>query len=134
MRLKEMQELIVLQGVKHIRKTLPRCGLKKLHYKLRNFMKMHAIKMGRDKLADLLRTHNLLIKKQKGPKTTNSIKNRNINIGNNSNIGSNRNGCIAALLHCCAATLLLQYAAARSASPSHAAPKEGAAAILHSNR
>lgn len=35
-------------------------------------MKMHAIKMGRDKLADLLREHNLLIKKKKGPKTTNS--------------------------------------------------------------
>ena len=61
-----MQELIILGAVKHIRKTLPRCGLRKLHFELQNFKKMHQIKMGRDKLANLLREHNLLIKKKKG--------------------------------------------------------------------
>lgn len=69
---REMQELIVLGAVKHLRKSLPRLGLRKMHYMLTNFKKMHQIKMGRDKLADLLREHNLLIKKKKGPKTTNS--------------------------------------------------------------
>jgi len=70
---KEMKESVILSGVKDIRKKLPHCGLRKLHFKLQNFMKMHAIYMGRDKLADLLRSHNLLIKKKKrGHVTTNS--------------------------------------------------------------
>lgn len=69
---RDMQEVIMLGAVKHIRKTLPRCGLRKLHYKLQNFKKMHQIKMGRDKLANLPREHNLPIKKKKGPRTTNS--------------------------------------------------------------
>ena len=69
---KDMKAHVVVSEVKQIRKKLPRCGLKKLHHKMEQFFKMHDIKMGRDKFADVLRDFNLLIKKKKGRKTTNS--------------------------------------------------------------
>jgi len=69
---KDMQAHVVVSEVKQLRKKLPRCGLKKLHFKMDQFFKMHNIKMGRDKFADVLRAFNLLIKKKKGRKTTNS--------------------------------------------------------------
>ena len=68
----DMKKCVVISEVKQIRKQLPRCGLRKLHYKLKNSFKMHNIKMGRDKFADVLREFNLLITKKKGRKTTNS--------------------------------------------------------------
>ena len=69
---KEMQHDVVLNEVKYIRKKLPRCGLRKLHFMLKNTLQRHLITIGRDRLADLLREHNLLIKRKKGRKTTNS--------------------------------------------------------------
>ena len=69
---KDMKAHVVISEVKQIRKKLPRCGLKKLHRKMEQFFKMHDIKIGRDKFADVLRDFNLLIKKKKGRKTTNS--------------------------------------------------------------
>ncbi len=66
----DMEAMAVLYQVKQIRKLLPRCGGKKLHYLLGNFLERHQIKFGRDKLFDLLREHNMLIAKKKGKRTT----------------------------------------------------------------
>lgn len=69
----KMQAAVVLHEVKRIRKDLPRCGGKKLHRMLLPYLKMHRINLGRDKLFDLLREHNYLIKSRKSHKTTNSL-------------------------------------------------------------
>ena len=71
--IQEMKDLLIVDHVKHIRKYLPRLGTRKLHHMLGGFFNNHNIKMGRDKLFDLLREHGLLIrKKRRTAKTTNS--------------------------------------------------------------
>ncbi len=67
---REMQSMAVIYQVKQVRKDLPRCGGKKLYYLLGGFLENHGIRLGRDKFFDLLRDHNLLIKRKKGRKTT----------------------------------------------------------------
>ena len=67
---REMQSMAVVYRVRQLRKDLPRCGGKKLYYLLGNFLENHGIRLGRDKFFDLLRDHNLLIKRKKGRKTT----------------------------------------------------------------
>ena len=57
-------ELIIQQVQKH-RLLQPRLGTRKLVVLLEVFMKEHQIKMGRDALFDLLRTHRLLVTKRK---------------------------------------------------------------------
>ena len=45
-----------------IRETLPRLGTRKLYFLMQEFLQLHHIKMGRDKLFKVLKTHNLLVK------------------------------------------------------------------------
>lgn len=57
----------------HIRKQMPRLGTRKLYFLLKESFNQHQIKLGRDRLFDLLREENLLIvKRKKYVKTTNS--------------------------------------------------------------
>lgn len=67
-----MEELVIVAEVERIRQRLPRAGARKLHYRLQSFLEKHRIKLGRDKLIELLRRHNLLIIKQKSKRTTHS--------------------------------------------------------------
>ena len=56
-----------------IREQLPGIGTDKLHHLLTDFFAEHHIKLGRDKLYDLLREHHLLRhKRRKRVRTTNS--------------------------------------------------------------
>jgi putative transposase len=70
---REQEILIVLELVEGVRRELPGLGIHKLYWMLRNPLRSHGIKMGRDRLNALLRNHNLLIRKRKRvPKTTDS--------------------------------------------------------------
>jgi transposase InsO family protein len=60
-----LQEGLVIQEVLRIRKDLPRLGTEKLYFMLSNFLAAHQIKLGRDKLRQLLRDHNLTIKRKR---------------------------------------------------------------------
>jgi len=64
LQLKCEAELIIQQVLKH-RKLQPRLGTRKLIVILQDFIKDHNIKLGRDGLFDLLREHQLLIKRRK---------------------------------------------------------------------
>lgn len=69
----QIDEMIVLTIVKEIRRDLPALGTRKLLFLAENQLKEHRIKIGRDKLFDLLRFHGLLIRRrQRIVKTTNS--------------------------------------------------------------
>jgi putative transposase len=64
---------IVLREVKELRKDQRRVGTRKLLVHLEGVLERHSIKMGRDALFDLLRKHNLLIRRRKRKaKTTDS--------------------------------------------------------------
>ncbi len=69
-----MQQAIVLKLVKEIRSKMPRLGVIKLYYLLQKALAEHNIKMGRDKLYDLLNYYGLLIRKKRRrtPITTDS--------------------------------------------------------------
>jgi hypothetical protein len=63
----------VVELVKQERKDQPRVGTRKLYEALQSAFEIAYIKVGRDSLFDILRTHNLLIKPKKAScKTTNS--------------------------------------------------------------
>ena len=62
----------VLTMVRQIRKILPGVGTEKLYFLMKDWLMASDIKMGRDKLHELLREHGLLIKKRDGTRTTNS--------------------------------------------------------------
>lgn len=62
---KEKHHQIVLQEVSVIRKKMTQTGTRKLCEHLRPALAKHQIKMGRDKLFDLLRFNQLLIRKTK---------------------------------------------------------------------
>ena len=65
--------MLILAQVIKIRQQLPGVGTGKLHHLLTDFLAEQQIKLGRDKLYDLLREHHLLRhKKRKRAKTTNS--------------------------------------------------------------
>ncbi|GEO07493.1 integrase [Adhaeribacter aerolatus] len=65
--------MAILEQVMKIRQQLPGIGTNKLHHLLTDFFAEHQIKLGRDKLYDLLREHHLLrTKRRKRAKTTNS--------------------------------------------------------------
>ena len=65
--------MIVLTLVKDLRKEIPILGTRKLLFMLQEEFLKHGIKMGRDKLFDLLRFHGLLIRRRKRMiKTTDS--------------------------------------------------------------
>lgn len=63
----------VLGWVRQERAKHPRMGGRKLYQRLKPRMKSAGIKMGRDKLFDLLRDHQLLVtpRRRRGPRTTN---------------------------------------------------------------
>lgn len=60
-----IKEELVLNEVKKIRNNHRRMGTRKLHDKLKPFMKEHQIKLGRDALFDLLSANHMLIRKRK---------------------------------------------------------------------
>lgn len=60
-----IEEEMVLNEVKRIRKYHGRMGTRKLHEKLYIFMMEHQIKMGRDALFDLLSANNMLVRRRK---------------------------------------------------------------------
>lgn len=60
-----IQEDLLIEQVKQIRRDHPHMGGRKLYIKLQPFMEANAIKMGRDRLFDLLAAANLLIRKRK---------------------------------------------------------------------
>ena len=65
------EEARVLKEVQAIRQELPKSGARKLHYLMRDFYQAEGISMGRDRLLDLLRDHDLLVRiKRKSPRTT----------------------------------------------------------------
>ncbi len=68
-----LEEELVLQQVKNIRKNHRRMGTRKLYEMMQSFMLEHSIKMGRDALFDLLAANQLLVRKRKRRiQTTNS--------------------------------------------------------------
>lgn len=67
------EDALVLKLVSEIRKELPRCGTDKLYFMLKEQLKSHKIKIGRDGLYRLLGAYGLLIRHRKRkPYTTNS--------------------------------------------------------------
>ena len=60
-----LKDEIILQKVLHVRKSLPRVGTLKLHNMLNKDFSEHQIKIGRDYLFDLMREHNLHIRRRK---------------------------------------------------------------------
>lgn len=70
---KEEEEIKVLELVAQVRRELPGLGGHKLYKCIYQPLRTNDIKMGRDKLFTLLRTHQLLItRKRRNPKTTQS--------------------------------------------------------------
>lgn len=68
-----LQEALVLSEVRNIKEDQPQLGTEKVYLIIKPFFKEHSIKMGRDKLYDLLRNHALLPKrKRNSPRTTQS--------------------------------------------------------------
>jgi transposase InsO family protein len=68
---KQQDEMVALELVAGIRRELPGLGVHKLYWLMRQPLKTNGIKIGRDKLNDLLRRHGLLIRKRRTtPKTT----------------------------------------------------------------
>jgi transposase InsO family protein len=61
----DFQALTLLSEVRRLRIDLPSVGVDVLHYQLTEFRQQHGIKVGRDKLANLLRDSHLLIKRKK---------------------------------------------------------------------
>lgn len=59
--IQEEKNQLVLKKIRKIREEMPGLGTRKLHYLTVSFRKKHDIKMGRDKMYDLLRRENMLI-------------------------------------------------------------------------
>ena len=59
-----LQAGLLLAQVRRLRLDLPSIGVDVLHYQLTDFRQQHDLKIGRDKLANLLRESGLLIKKR----------------------------------------------------------------------
>jgi len=68
-----MADALVLKLVQEIRQDLPRAGVPKLHFMLREDLAAHGIKMGRDALYELLGEHGYLLRyRRRKPYTTDS--------------------------------------------------------------
>jgi transposase InsO family protein len=61
-----LKEWVLLQAVRQIRKRQPRVGARKLH----KMLPIHSISVGRDKLFETLRRHDLLVKPTKNYRKT----------------------------------------------------------------
>lgn len=67
----DLQAALLLAEVKRLRANLPSIGVDVLHYQLTGFRQQHGIKLGRNKLANLLIDNSLLIvQRQRRVKTT----------------------------------------------------------------
>lgn len=62
---RDIEECLILKEVEKIRKEQPRLGTRKIYVKLEDFFKEHKIKIGRDKLFEILRINDMLIKKKR---------------------------------------------------------------------
>jgi putative transposase len=60
-----MEQRMVLEQVKEIRKTQPAIGTRKLYFMLQPFLIEHEIKMGRDGLFNLLAAYEMLVRRRK---------------------------------------------------------------------
>lgn len=70
---KAFAEEVILKEVKRIRSDQRRVGTRKLHLHLRPILARHGIRIGRDALFDLLRSHDMLVRRRKRRvKTTDS--------------------------------------------------------------
>lgn len=70
---KSFQADVVVQEVKRLRKVIPGLGTTKLYVMMEDFLACHSIKMGRDKLHNLLKERALLIQRKRcRAKTTDS--------------------------------------------------------------
>lgn len=67
---KVVNDELVIHHVLERRKIQPKEGVRKLYYNLKPVLDAEGIKIGRDKLFDLLRKNNLLVKKKKRGKRT----------------------------------------------------------------
>lgn len=61
----DFQGAMLLSKVRRLRVDLPSVGAEILHHQLSAFRQRHAIKMGRDKFANLLNDNDLLIRRKK---------------------------------------------------------------------
>lgn len=61
----QLQEAIIIDLVKQVRRSLPKVGTLKLLHILRNDLAAHSISIGRDSLFTLLKKHQLLVKRKK---------------------------------------------------------------------
>jgi transposase InsO family protein len=61
----EMQEALIIDLVRSVRKTLPKVGTVKLLHMLKNDLSAHKILIGRDSFFKLLRKYDLLVKQKK---------------------------------------------------------------------
>jgi len=69
----QMENVVVLSMVKQIRKDHKHMGTEKLYVKMEPDLKDHHIKIGRDKLYDLLGEHGMLVRQSTfKPRTTDS--------------------------------------------------------------
>jgi putative transposase len=69
----QMQEGLILDLVKQVRVLMPKIGSVKLHAMSKEPLLLHGISIGRDRFCNLLRGHNLIIKKRRRyVQTTNS--------------------------------------------------------------
>lgn len=60
-----LQEAVIIDLVKHVRKTLPKVGALKLLHILKDDFALHGISIGRDSFFALLKRNDLLIKRRK---------------------------------------------------------------------
>src|SRR5438046_6576229 len=70
---RSLSEIIIVKLVKELREDLPRIGTRKLLYMLEPLLEQHQIKIGRDRLYDLLGHYGLLLRyRRRRPYTTDS--------------------------------------------------------------
>ena len=67
---REREELLLLELVRQIRRKHPRMGGRKLLVKLEPMMSTEGLRIGRDRLFDLLRKEDLLVKRRKAHRRT----------------------------------------------------------------
>src|SRR4051812_38683 len=60
-----MEAAVILDKVREVRDSLPRNGTLKLHRMIKDDFKNHQIRIGRDRLRNLLRENDLLVKPTK---------------------------------------------------------------------
>ena len=69
-RVQSLENEIILEMVRQVRRRHPRMGCRKVLYKIRPMLAQERLKMGRDRLFRLLREANLLVKPRKGYRRT----------------------------------------------------------------